>query len=112
MELADDRGHISCRCTGIDLESHGELIGDFSHREPTVTPVPDATGRVIELMDKARPTIEHYRFTFNQANADIRPSLRAMVIYAYLRTGCTTRARLRRQVHPALNERCLGYTVA
>jgi hypothetical protein len=112
MELADDRCHISGRCTGIDIKRHGELSSDFRHSELTVTPVPDVTGGVVELMNKAGPTIEHHTFTINQANADIRPPLRAMGIDAPLRTGCTTRARLRGRVHPTINALCLRYTVA
>jgi hypothetical protein len=111
MELADSRCHISGRCTGIDIKRHGELISDFRHRELTVTPVPDVPGGVVEVMNQAGPTIEHHTFTVNQANADIRPPLRAMEIDAHLRTGCTTRARLLRRVHPTINTRCLRYTV-
>jgi hypothetical protein len=112
LELADERDHISCRGPCIDIKRHGELSSDFRHRELTVTAVPDVTGGVVELMNQAGPTIEHHTFTFNTANADVGPPLRAMGIDAPLRTRWPTRARLRRRMHPTTNTLDLRDTVA
>jgi hypothetical protein len=106
MKFADDRGHIAGRCTGIDIKRPGKLISDFSHRELTITPVPDGPGSVVEVMNQASPTIEHHTFTVDQAHADIRPSFRALGIDAPLWMGGTTRTRLRSRVHLTINTRC------
>jgi hypothetical protein len=111
MELSDDRCHISRR-TCINVEIHGWLIGDFRRRELTVTPVPDVTGGVVQLMNEAGATIQHYRFAFDKANTEVRPALRAVGTWARLRARCVARARLRRRVHPTLTALCLRYAGA
>jgi hypothetical protein len=52
---------VYCRA-GIDIECRGKLIHDLSHSRLAITPVPDAAGCLVQLMNEASLTIEYHYF--------------------------------------------------
>jgi hypothetical protein len=84
MQLHDGCRHILDRRIGIDLERRGKLIGDLSHQDLAVTPVPDVAGCWVQLMDEVGLTVEDHDLPLDTPNIDISPSFRAIRICVHV----------------------------
>ena len=62
----------------LDIEHHGELMGDFSHTGLAVTSVPELAGGDVQLMDAGRVTVEDQDLPIDPMDIDICPALRVI----------------------------------